>query len=76
MLSKTGRLTLVNSVLSSVVIYYMSVFPMFKWAIKRIDKTCRNFLWKGSEDAVAATVLLTGREFKDQSRWAGLECLT
>jgi hypothetical protein len=48
-LNKTGRLALVNSVLSSVVIYHISVFPLSKWAIKRIDR--RNFLWRGLEDA-------------------------
>jgi hypothetical protein len=51
MLNKTGRLTLVNSIMSSVVIYHMSVFPLSKWAIKRIDRIHNIFLWKGSEDA-------------------------
>jgi hypothetical protein len=29
----------------------MSVFQLSKWAVKRIDKIFRNFLWKGSEEA-------------------------
>jgi hypothetical protein len=42
--------TLVNSVLSSVLVYHMTVFSLSKWAIKRIDKIRRNFMWNGSED--------------------------
>jgi hypothetical protein len=38
LLNKAGRLTLVNSVLSSVVLYHMTVFPLSKWMIKRIDR--------------------------------------
>jgi hypothetical protein len=33
MLNKTGRLTLVNSILSSIVTYHMTVFPLSKWTI-------------------------------------------
>jgi hypothetical protein len=49
-LNKSRRFTLVNSVLSAVVLYHMTVFPLSKWAIKKIDKIQRNFLWHGSED--------------------------
>ena len=47
LLNKAGRLKLVNSVLSSVPTYYLTVFELQKWAIKKIDKLRRNFLWKG-----------------------------
>jgi hypothetical protein len=50
LLSKIGRLALVNFVLSLVVIYHMSIFQLSKWAIKQIDKICRSFLWKGAEE--------------------------
>jgi hypothetical protein len=49
-LNKSGRFTLVNSVLSSVVLYHMIMFPLFKWAIKKIDKIRRGFLWHCSDD--------------------------
>jgi hypothetical protein len=52
LLTKIGCLTLVNLVLSSIVIYHMTAFHLSKWAIKRIDKICMNFLWIGSEDAL------------------------
>jgi hypothetical protein len=38
LLSKPGQLTLVNSVLTSVALYHMTVFPLSKWAIRRVDK--------------------------------------
>jgi hypothetical protein len=50
LLNTFGRLTLVNSVLSSMVVYHMKVFSLSKWSIKKIDKIRRNFLWNGSED--------------------------
>jgi hypothetical protein len=50
MLNKAGRLTLVKSVLSSIVTYHMTVFPLSKWAIKRIDQIRRNLLWCGADD--------------------------
>lgn len=38
LLSKAGRLTLVNAVLSSIPTYHLTVFPLSKWAVKRIDR--------------------------------------
>lgn len=51
LLNKAGRLTLVTSVLSGIPTYHMIVFPLSKWAIKRIDRLRRNFLWHGKENA-------------------------
>jgi hypothetical protein len=51
LLNKSGRLTMVNSMLSTVVLYHMTVFPLSKWTIKRIDRIRRNFLWLGAEAA-------------------------
>jgi mannosylglycoprotein endo-beta-mannosidase len=50
LLTRAGQLALVNSVLSSMLVYYMTSFPLSKWAIKRIDRIRRNFLWKGKDD--------------------------
>jgi mannosylglycoprotein endo-beta-mannosidase len=50
-LNKAGRLRLINSVLTSVPTYFMTVFRLQKWAIKKIDKLRRNFLWKGMAEA-------------------------
>jgi mannosylglycoprotein endo-beta-mannosidase len=50
LLTRAGRLALVNSVLTAVPVYHMTSFPLSKWAIKRIDRIRRDFLWKGKDD--------------------------
>lgn len=47
--SSTGRETFVKSVLSSIPTYHLSAIPIPKWAIKKIDKIRRAFLWEGEE---------------------------
>ncbi len=47
LLSQGGRLILVNSVLSSLPLYFFSVFRALKWVIRRIDSLRRSFFWKG-----------------------------
>ncbi|KAE8699091.1 hypothetical protein F3Y22_tig00110596pilonHSYRG00035 [Hibiscus syriacus] len=45
MLSFVGRVVLINSVLSIFPLYYMSIFPVPKTVVSRIDKIRRGFLW-------------------------------
>lgn len=45
-----GRITLINSVLASLPLYYFSFFKAPKKVIKEMVRTQRNFLWGGSED--------------------------
>ena len=47
-LSFGGRVTLINSVLTSLPLYYMSIFKAPIGVIKRIDKIRRAFLWGGN----------------------------
>ncbi|XP_020264999.1 uncharacterized protein LOC109840677 [Asparagus officinalis] len=49
-LSFGGRLVLLNSVLSSIPLYFMSFYKLPMWLIKEIDKIRRNFLWTGNID--------------------------
>ena len=51
-LSLGGRLVLLNSVLSSIPIYFMSFYKFPGWVVKQIDKIRRNFLWKGAEYSI------------------------
>jgi hypothetical protein len=51
LMSRTGRLTLVSSVLTSTLTYILTSFILTPWAIKKIDKLRRSFLWKGDKDA-------------------------
>ena len=47
-LSKRERLTLIESVLSSIPIYFLSLFRMPSGVIKELEKIMRNFLWKSA----------------------------
>jgi len=56
LLNKSGRQQLVQSVLSSIPTYYMTVFSLSKWAVKKIDRIQRNF-----EDARGGHCLVNWR---------------
>lgn len=49
MLAAAGRLVLLNSVLSTFTVYWMSVHEMPMWVRRQIDKIRRAWLWKGQE---------------------------
>ncbi|XP_074282633.1 uncharacterized protein LOC141607172 [Silene latifolia] len=49
-LSYSGRLTLVNSVLSTLYTYWANIFVLPKGVLKKIEALCRNFLWDGSTE--------------------------
>uniref|UniRef100_A0A803PW65 Uncharacterized protein n=1 Tax=Cannabis sativa TaxID=3483 RepID=A0A803PW65_CANSA len=48
-LSRGGRLTLIQSVLSSLPIYYLSLFKAPKMVLKAIEKMMRDFFWEGGD---------------------------
>lgn len=44
-LSKGGRLTLIKSTLSSILTYFLSLFPLPTGLAKRLERFQRDFLW-------------------------------
>ena len=48
--------------LTSVITYHMTVFPLSKWAIKKIDKIRCSFLWQGNEDARGGHCLVNWKQ--------------
>lgn len=54
--SYAGRLQLINSVIMSVINFWMVVFRFFSGCIKEIERICLSFLWFGIE--------LNGRKVK------------
>jgi len=75
LLNRAGRLRLINSVLTAIPTYYLTVFRMQKWAIKRIDKLRRNFLWKGSTEANGGHCLVKWAKSMRPKRFGGLGIL-
>jgi hypothetical protein len=49
-LNRVGRLKLVNSVRSSIPTYFLTIFNLKKWALKKMHKIRRGFLWKGTDN--------------------------
>jgi hypothetical protein len=49
-LSKGARLTLINSTLSNIPTYYLSLFPIPMRVANRLDKIQKDFLWVGTGD--------------------------
>jgi hypothetical protein len=48
-LTYPGRELLVKTVLSAMPTHYLTVFKMLKWAITRVDRFRRGFLWRGED---------------------------
>jgi len=74
-LNKAGRLKFVNSILSSIPTYYMTVFKLQKWAIKKIDKLRRNFLWKEMPEANGGHCLVKWSKAMRPKTFGGLGIL-
>ncbi|CAM0954217.1 unnamed protein product [Alopecurus aequalis] len=60
--NRMGRLSLVNSTLSAIFTYYLTCFPLDKWAVKKIDKIRRSFLWAGDTEASGSKCLVNWKQ--------------
>lgn len=63
MLSIAGRLTLIKASISSLPLYYMSLFPAPKGVVEKINGLQRRFLWSGS----------SGKKALALTSWSSLE---
>ncbi|GMJ01570.1 hypothetical protein HRI_003826200 [Hibiscus trionum] len=50
-LTFSGRLVMIKSVLASIPIYYMSLFPLPSAVLKNLNQIMANFLWGGSSSS-------------------------
>ena len=74
-INRAGRLKLVNSVLSSMPVYFLTVFYLKKWALKKIDKIRRAFLWNGTSEANGSKCLVAWDNCKKPKANGGLGVL-
>jgi hypothetical protein len=47
--SYPGRELLVKSILTSIPTYFLTVYPLPKWGISKIDRFRRGLFWKGHD---------------------------
>jgi len=72
LMTKSGRLILVRSVFSSIPTYHVTAFPLSKWAIKKINRIRRNFLWKGADGPRSGNCLVNWRRVRQPKSLGGL----
>jgi hypothetical protein len=75
LLNKAGRLMLVNSVLSGVVTYHMTVFRLSKWALKKIDRIRWQFLWHCADSTRHGHILIHWKRVTHPKKMGGLETM-
>jgi len=74
-MNRTGRLKLLNMVLSSLPVYFLIAFHPKKWLLQKIDKIRRGFLWKGSSVASGGQCLVAWDKLKRTKSLEGLRVL-
>jgi mannosylglycoprotein endo-beta-mannosidase len=74
-INRAGRLKLMNSVLSSLPTYFLTMFAPKKWLINKLDKIRRNFFWKGTEQASGGHCLVKWPVVKRPKNVGGLGVL-
>jgi hypothetical protein len=52
-LNHKGRVTLINSVLTAMATYFLTVFPPVPWLVKKFNTLRQNFLWAPEDDQVS-----------------------
>jgi len=53
-MTRIARVTLAKSVLTSIIIFHLTVLPMPKWAQRLFDRTSRRFIWHGDDQEAAS----------------------
>ena len=75
LLSIGGRLTLLHSVLSSVPLYFLSIYKIPDTIIQKIDRIRRRFLWQGNNNGKRKYSLISWQRACFAKEFGGLGIL-
>lgn len=75
-MSVGGRLVLINSVLTSLVMFMLSFFEVPKGVLERIDYFRSRFFWQGDNHKKKSIDLLDGISYVNQKNRVGWEFRT
>jgi hypothetical protein len=62
LMNRTGRLDLINSVLTATITYFLTSCSPNGWFTKKFDKIRRNFLWNTDEEARGGKCLVNWKK--------------
>lgn len=72
LMNRTGRLALINSMLTAIATYYLTCFAADKWASKKLDKFRRSFLWAGEEEVSGGKCMVNWKQCCTPKKFGGL----
>jgi exonuclease III len=75
LMSRAGRAIYVQSVLTSVLIYYATALELPPWCLKAVDKIRRNFLWRGRKETNGGHCLIAWPKVSCPKELGGLGIL-
>ncbi|KAJ1254358.1 hypothetical protein BS78_K077700 [Paspalum vaginatum] len=75
LMSRSGRLVWIKSVLSAMPIFAMMANKLPTWVKKDIDSICRKFFWAGSDSSVRGKCLVTWPVVSKPTEFGGLGVL-
>lgn len=73
LITRPGRLILVNSVITAMATYFLTIFTANVWAEKRLNKIRRNFQWNADEEGNGGKCLVNWKAICAPKHYGGLD---